>query len=378
MIQRKQTEPHISRYLHTKGVRLGLPIGGNFELTARCNFDCPMCYVHLKQEDIEAQGRELTAGQWIALAREARDAGMVFVLLTGGEPFVRKDFFEIYHAMKEMGLMISINSNGSMLRGEILRRLIEDPPLRINISLYGGSNETYRAMCGLPAFDQVTENIAALKKAGIDVRLNVSVTPYNHQDIEKICAKAEELEVPVKLASYMYPSIRVNGGQYGCGDRLSPELAAEAAVRWDLIRYGEAEFEARAKAMREFSLVEESECAADLDEGVGCRAGRSSFWMTWDGRMLPCGMMPYPAVRPLETGFAAAWAQLREQTQALRMPTKCGGCPKRGVCPVCAAVCVTETGRFDGVPEYLCAMTDATIEKTWAAYEERKEKHEDP
>ena len=99
MLERKQTEPVLSRYLHQQGARKGLPIGGNFELTARCNFDCPMCYVHLKQEDIEAQGRELTAKQWIDLARQARDAGMVFVLLTGGEPFLRKDFFEIYHEM---------------------------------------------------------------------------------------------------------------------------------------------------------------------------------------------------------------------------------------------------------------------------------------
>ena len=46
MLERKQTEPVLSRYLHQQGARKGLPIGGNFELTARCNFDCPMCYVH--------------------------------------------------------------------------------------------------------------------------------------------------------------------------------------------------------------------------------------------------------------------------------------------------------------------------------------------
>ena len=371
MIQRKQTEPYLARYLHSKGAKLGLPIGGNFELTARCNFDCPMCYVHLKQEDIEAQGRELTAQQWIDIARQARDAGMVFALLTGGEPFVRKDFFEIYHAMKELGLLISINSNGSMLSGPILAKLLEDPPFRINISLYGGSNETYCGMCGQPAFDRVVENIAALKAGGVDVRLNVSITPYNREDLEAICKKAEELGVHVKLASYMYPSIRVNGGKYGYGDRLDPEAAAAANVQWDQMRFTPEEFARRACAMHEYALVEGPECAADLDEGVGCRAGSTAFWMTWDGRMLPCGMMPYPTAYPLETGFRAAWEQIREETRKLRMPAKCGSCPKRGACAVCAAVCVTETGKFDGVPEYMCAMTDAVIRETWNAYKER-------
>lgn len=377
MIQRKQTEPYLSRYLHSKGAKLGLPIGGNFELTARCNFDCPMCYVHLKQEDIDAQGRELTTRQWIELAQKARDAGMVFVLLTGGEPFVRKDFFEIYHAMKQMGLMISINSNGSMLSGEILKKLIEDPPFRINISLYGGSRDTYCRMCGKPAYDQVVANVAALKEAGIDVRLNVSITPYNRQDLEAICRKAEELGVHVKLASYMYPSIRVNGGKYGYGDRLSPEAAAEASVEWDTIRFEPEVFAKRAEAMGQYTLTEERECGADLDEGVGCRAGSTAFWMTWDGRMLPCGMMPHPVAYPLRDGFEAAWKQIREETAALRIPSKCAGCPKRNVCAVCAAVCVTETGRFDGVPEYVCKMTDEVIRQTRQVYKERNISHED-
>ena len=372
MIQRKQTEPHISRYLHGKGARLGLPIGGTFELTARCNFDCPMCYVHLKQEDIDAQGRELTTAQWIDLGRQAKDAGMVFILLTGGEPFVRKDFFEIYHALKEMGLLISINSNGSMLSGKILEKLLADPPFRINISLYGGSNDTYCRMCGLPAFDQVTENIRALKEAGVDVRLNVSITPYNRDDLEKICRKAEELGVHVKLSSYMYPSIRVNGGKYGHGDRLSPEEAAKARVEWDKLRFDAETFAKRAQAMGQFVAVEEPECAADLDEGVGCRAGSTTFWMTWDGRMLPCGMMPRPVAYPLEAGFDAAWKEIRSATKALRMPVKCTNCPKRGVCSVCAAVCVTETGEFSGVPKYVCAMTDAAIAETIRVAEERK------
>ena len=190
-----RTEPYLATYLHNKGGRMGLPIGGNFELTARCNFDCPMCYVHLSQADVNARGRELTAAQWIELARQARDRGMIFALLTGGEPFVRKDFFEIYHAMRRMGILVSINTNGSMLDGEIRRQLLEDPPHRLNISLYGGCRETYRSMCGQDAFGKVVENIRELKKAGVDVRINLSITPYNRQDLDKIYDIARELNV---------------------------------------------------------------------------------------------------------------------------------------------------------------------------------------
>ena len=103
-MNKKNTEPHISTYLHSIGRRLGLPIAGNFELTARCNFNCPMCYVHMTPEQLRETGRnELTAQQWLNIAKQARDMGMVFALLTGGEPFVRKDFYEIYEGMKALG-----------------------------------------------------------------------------------------------------------------------------------------------------------------------------------------------------------------------------------------------------------------------------------
>ena len=145
----------------------------------------------------------------------------------------------------------------------------------------------------------------------------------------------------------------------------------------DSTGFTEEEFLARAQSMKTLTAVQDRECPVETDEGVRCRAGSTSFWMTWDGRSLPCGMMPHPVAYPLEDGVESAWKQIREETAKLRMPAKCSGCPKRGVCSVCAAGCVTETGRFDGVPEYVCKMTDAVIERTWQRYEERNACDED-
>jgi MoaA/NifB/PqqE/SkfB family radical SAM enzyme len=329
-----------------------------------------MCYVHLSQEDVEAAGKELTAAQWIDLARQARDAGMVFALLTGGEPFVRKDFFEIYNAMKAMGLMVSINSNGSMLQGDIRRQLLENPPLRINISLYGGCRGTYESMCGRDAFDTVVENIQAVKEAGVDVRLNLSITPWNQEDLAEIYAISRRLDVPVKASAYMYPPVRVRGRS---GGRLSPEDAARKTVEWDRLRFTPEEFALRAECMEKLTAVEQPSCGADLDEGVSCRAGHSSFWMTWDGRMLPCGMMPEPETHPLEMGFAHAWQQLRQQTREIPTCRECALCPKRELCSVCAAVRITETGAFDRVPDYMCRMTEHTVGATQKARKEMEE-----
>ena len=367
----RSSEPYLSTWLHTQGGRQGLPVSGNFELTARCNFDCPMCYVHLNQKDMEAAGRELTAGEWIHIAKEAKERGMMFALLTGGEPFVRKDFFEIYEAMRNMGILVSINSNGSMLSGEILERLLRNPPLRVNISLYGGCRETYRHMCGQDAYETVVKNIRTLKQAGVDIRLNVSVTPFNRQDVEQIYRIARELNVQVKASGYMYPPHRSSNH----GDaRLTPEEAAAFAVEWDRLRLTPEEFARRAEGMKTMVRTEARECSVDMDEGVGCRAGYSTFWVTWDGRMLPCGLMPGPEAYPLRDGFEQAWTYIRQETRKIRLPKECAACEKRDVCPSCAAVCVSETGRFDGVPEYMCRMTEETLRQMRQVSEERNGK----
>jgi radical SAM protein with 4Fe4S-binding SPASM domain len=227
-------------------------------------------------------------------------------------------------------------------------------------------------MCGQDAFDQVVENIRALKEGGIHVSINLSITPYNRQDLERIHAIARELGVNVRASAYMYPPVRVNGGQYGCGNRLPPEDAAEESLKWDLLRFSPEEFSLRARNMKNLAASGEKECPIEGEEGVRCRAGSTAFWVTWDGKMLPCGMMPEPVANPLEVGFDAAWEQVKKDTAAIRLPAACTACPKKEVCPACAAVCVTETGRFDGVPGYVCRMTDATVEKTWNAYLERK------
>ncbi len=360
-MKKDRSSPYTITYLHQKGRAMGVPVAGNFELTARCNFNCPMCYVHMTDEQVCQAGKELTAQQWLDIAREARDAGMLLVLLTGGEPLVRKDFFEIYKGMKEMGLMISINTNGSMLRGKILEEFLKDPPFRFNISLYGGSNETYRNMCGLPVYDQVKENIRALRQAGVEVSLNLSITPYNSQDLERIYQDAEELDVNVKASSYMYPPVRINGEQYGCGNRFSPCESAWWGMEWDKRRFESEEMHQRAENICALKRAEEPDCPLEADEGVRCRAGSTSFWMTWDGKMMPCGMMTRPVAYPLEVGFAKAWQTIRQETAEIRLPAKCGVCPKRAICAVCAAVCLTETGEFDGVPTYLCQQTDETI-----------------
>lgn len=182
--------PKLLDYFHARGKRFGLPVAGTFELTARCNFNCKMCYVHLTEAEQRQRGRELTAQEWIALGEAAKRAGTVFLLLTGGEPFLRPDFPEIYRALHRMGFLISINTNGALLNDELLELFREETPTRINVSLYGTTNATYQALCGVPAYDRIVRSIERMRSAGLSVKLNLTLTPDNLAEMPSIIAEA--------------------------------------------------------------------------------------------------------------------------------------------------------------------------------------------
>ncbi|MGN1418233.1 MAG: radical SAM protein, partial [Acutalibacteraceae bacterium] len=257
-------EPEISFLLHEKGRRLGLPISGTFELCSRCNFSCKMCYIHQKGDTDKG---ELSAEEWLELGRKARDAGTVFLLLTGGEPLLRSDFKEIYTGLKKLGLVVSVNTNGSLLTDEIAELFIKDPPYKLNVTLYGADDESYKNLCGVPAFSKVIKNIENLKNHSVQIKINCSITPDNCHRIEQIYALTKKLGLNVKATTYMYPPMRTKDAKTGENRaRLSAKDAARYRVKWDEERYSKDEFILRVRGLEAGIIQNENECIVPTED----------------------------------------------------------------------------------------------------------------
>lgn len=187
-----------TQHLFARANMQGLPLSGTFELTPRCNFRCKMCYIHREENDAQARCAERSAAQWLSLAEECCREGTLLLLLTGGEPTVRPDFREIYSGCKRMGLMLSVNTNASLIDDNMVDFLAANPPRRVNITLYGASSETYGTLCGnAAAYDRVVRAILNLQSAGVLVKLNFSVTPYNRRDAQAVYDFAAEHQLPL-------------------------------------------------------------------------------------------------------------------------------------------------------------------------------------
>lgn len=331
----------------------GIPLVGQFELTARCNLQCRMCYVCEPSDDKYVLENERSAAEWIGLMEQARNAGMLYVLLTGGEVFVRPDFKDIYEEISRMGLQTTIYTNGTLITPEIARWLGRIPPSRMEVTLYGASAGTYGRVAGHPeAFGQAIKGIDLLLGEGINVKLRTTVVNDNKADFDKLNELADSRDLLMHYCFYISPRRDEDGRMRG-GIRLDPcELATYE-------HKAGAEYSRRVdEKIRKYGTPGKSDAAEERDERTDaygrCSAARSEFWITWDGRMTPCGGLGEPWADPFESGFLKAWETVKDKFGAIIMCSECIGCSLRDICWTCKARLKSETGRFDMPAPYLC------------------------
>lgn len=350
----------IEERLVAKATLANIPIGGTFELLPLCNMNCEMCFIRLDKKEMESISPLKSANQWLELAKEMKRAGTLFVLLTGGEPFLYPEFKKVYKGLRNLGMIITINSNGTLINEEIAEFLEKDKPRRVNITLYGASNETYNKLCHNPyGFDQTMRGIELLKKHHIDIKLNGTLVPENEHEASKLIEIANKLELPIKIDTYIYPSNRKKIHTFNPSTRLSAVDAAKKSLEIKLKQNGEEEF----NHYKHFMLTNCNKEITSSNDALNCRAGKSSFWITWDGYMTPCVFMDQPSINVFNTGFDASWKQLVEMTQQLHLPKSCMSCQNKDVCQICGACAYCENGNLDDKPEYMCAYTQEILKE---------------
>lgn len=336
------------------------PVSGSLELLPLCNMDCDMCYVRLSRAQMEARGRLRTAQEWLALAGQMQRAGVLFLLLTGGEPLIYPDFRRLWVELKRMGFVLSLNTNGTLMDGQWADFFAEHRPRRVNITLYGADEAAYRELCHYPGgFERTLEGVRLLRERGVDVRVGASVTRENRGELARIAAIARELDAALNVDTYMVPATRERERPFADQARLLPEEAARARVEGERLQRPEAEFREYASAM--LYAATHTPPGPDEPGQMGCLAGRCSFTVNWQGEMHPCVLLTEPSAPVFEIGFDAAWKRIAEGVAAVRLSAQCSRCRLRAVCQTCAACALYESGRLDGVPEYMCRYTVETL-----------------
>ncbi len=345
------------------------PLNATFELTSRCNLACKMCYV-CAENDKKVIDSELSADQWVDLACQLRDMGLLYIMFSGGEVFVRKDFREIYERIYDLGMLLTINTNAMAITPEIIGWLKKRPPLRMAVSIYGASNEDYGRVSGNnKAFDYVDRGVRLLEESGISTRYRTIIIKETRESVFRVADYILSLGKQVGLVNYVSPS-RDDTGLDPIGSRLPAveSVKLERAIYEHVLkRTNEIEAEKKRLGIEDEADKEDLSKIESVDDSLPekipqkpregafkCGASHCTLWITWDGQLTPCALMSRPTSFPLEGGIAKAWEDLKALCAEVHMPKECDECPDAKYCLKCPARILTETGGFSEKAPYLC------------------------
>ena len=302
-----------------------LPLNGSMELNFRCNLRCQHCYVAYGHTGIPGK-RELSLSEIQRILDEATDEGCLWMLLTGGEPLMRRDFKEIYLYAKRKGLLLTLFTNGTLITPEIADFLAEYRPFNLEITLYGRTQETYEKVTGVPgSHKRCYQGIELLMERQVILGLKTIVMTLNRHEFEAMRDYARnDLGVPFRFDGM------INSELNGSGKPLDVRLAADQLIQIENQepKYHDAwlEYLGRCKGQERDSKFLYS-----------CGAGIRSFHIDPYGQLSLCLMARQRSYDLRSGSFKDGWNKFlyAERFKTVEKPIICGECELRNLCTWC-------------------------------------------
>lgn len=328
-----------------------------WELTACCNLRCRHCRGGAQAA---ADADELSTDELLKAARDMRAAGDPILILTGGEPLVRPDFFTVATACAGLFSRVALATNGTLVNAETARRIVASGMQRVSISLDGAdaaTHDRFRGQAG--SFAAALDGYDALRRAGMSLQVNATVTRHNENQLEDLLQLALHRGA---AAFHLFMLVPVGcGAEIAAADRLGP-ARFEEILHWLFERSLELRGTLQIKATcapQYYRIMHEVSQARGVPtpgggHGMhavtrGCLAGSSVCFVSRRGDVQPCGYLPLRVGNVRHQAFADIWREA-EVFKALRDPErlkgKCGICGYRRLCQGCRARAYAVTGDF--------------------------------
>jgi heme b synthase len=307
-----------------------------WELTRSCNLACSHCRA---SSQYGPYPDELTTSECFKIIDEIVSFSNPVIILTGGEPLLRKDVFEIAAYGKSKGLIMVMAPNGTLLTDENVKKIISSGIKRISISLDGPDEAVHdRLRQVLGAFKQACAGIERAKKAGLEFQINSTITKRNIKLLPEIIKLAKDLGAKAHHIFLLVPTGRAK-------DMIDEELSAkeyEETLKLLAKEKKDSSLEIKITCAPHFNriLLQEHVGAAPALRGRGCMGGVSFCFISHRGELQPCGYLELKCGNTRKEGFKKAWLEsevfsnIRDWS---KYEGKCGICEFKGVCGGCRA-----------------------------------------
>ncbi len=250
------------------------PLSGQWEVTCRCNLKCVMCYTDPFNTPEQIR-QELRYEEIVRILDEIHQEGCLKLTFTGGEPFARRDFLDIYTYAKRKGFLLTIFTNGTLITPKIADHLVAYPPSMIEISFHGLTRESFdQITLGSGSHERCLEGIGLILERDLPLTLKTVGMNINRDEILKIKDFAASLgEVQYKFGSDLRP--RLDGSQ---------DVYQYQLPRDEIRAIEQADEEFRAERVRQDRCKKER-----IDQGKElCGGGKYKFHIDAYGQLQLC------------------------------------------------------------------------------------------
>ncbi|MDD5129965.1 MAG: radical SAM protein [Candidatus Omnitrophica bacterium] len=212
----------------------GLPYKGSFEITYKCNYRCIHCSTSCDFSD----KKELSTASVFKILKDIRDAGCLWLTITGGEPLIRKDFLDIYLYAKKMGFVITLLTNATLLDKKLITRLEKNPPLQVQLSILGVTENVYEKVSGVKgSFSRFRNGLSLLLKSDLRIgMLRMPLLKVNRHELFIAKDYARKLGIDFDYYLYVDPTIihedRVMKQGLSAEELVKVELSDGLLDRW--------------------------------------------------------------------------------------------------------------------------------------------------
>lgn len=335
MIEKAWKKDRIFDQIQMRAIERRRPLSCVLELTYRCNFHCRMCYIRMSNAQAAPYGRLHTVEEWLDMGKQMADAGVLNLTLTGGECTTYPGFERLYEGLSKMGFRITVMTNAGAYTDSIRDVFRRYPPNYVSITIYGGSNETYEAVTGDPnGLDKAVENIRFFQTLGVPVNLNFTMIRQNVLDYPKVGALCQKLGLSFTLITDITGHRYDSSLSEALNCRLSPAervcIACHPPEEAEQALENAKELE---KELDHFRMPDNSGEMAGSPQS-SCIGSMTGCAICWNGDMQTCiSMNGWHNAKPFETGFEAAWAQLKaEEQENFHRPNACWKCEMANEC----------------------------------------------
>jgi len=316
-----------------------------WEVTRSCNLSCIHCRASSEKGPYAG---ELSTVQGKKLLEEIAAFSKPVIILTGGEPLLREDIYELAAHGDQLGLRMVLATNGTLVTEAAARRMREAGIQRVSISLDGpddGSHDAFRQMSG--AFAGAMAGIAALKKAGMEFQVNTTITSTNRHQLSALMDLAVRLGAASHHIFLLVPT--------GRGRDLADQKISSQDYEDTLQEFYSASLTStillKATCAPHYYRILHQKGAAGKGTSTeghgtlhtvtrGCLGGISFCFISHTGQVQPCGYLELNCGEVLNNDFEAIWKNAAV-FQKLRNPEayggKCGRCEFFRVCGGCRA-----------------------------------------